>query len=170
MWRTPRVRFRAALLFLLYVNDIQHCSRKLKFFLFADDTNVLYSHENFKTLEFIVNSELNNLSNWLNSNKLTLNIMKANFVIFRPYQNKLNYLPQISIFDNDNNKNIALEHKNCIKFLGLSIDENLSWKNHIHTLTTKISKTVGLLVKVRHIVPNRTLEFLIFISLSLLLI
>ena len=129
----------------------------LIFFLFADDTNVLYSHENLKTLEFIVNSELNNLSNWLNSNKLSLNIMKTNFVIFCPYQKKFNYLLQISIFDSDKNKNVALEHKNCIKFLGLLIDENLSWKNHIHTLTTKISKTVGLLAKVRHIVPNRTL-------------
>ena len=47
----------------------------LIFFLFADDTYVLYSDENLKTLEIIVNSELNNLSNnyWLNSNKLTLN-------------------------------------------------------------------------------------------------
>ena len=92
-----------------------------------------FSHENLKTLEFILNSELNNLSNWLNSNKLTLNIMKTNFVIFCPYQNKLNYVPQISIFDNDKNKNDALDHKNCIKFLGLLIDENLSWKNHIHS-------------------------------------
>ena len=112
---------------MLYVNDIQHCSRKLFFFfLFADGTNVLYSHENLKTLKFIVNSDLYNLSNWLNSNKLMLNIMKTNFVIFRPYQKKHNYLPQISIFDNDKNKNVALEHKNCIKFVGLLIDENLS--------------------------------------------
>ena len=37
------------------------------------------------------------------------------------------------------------------------IDENLSWKDHIHTLTTKISKTVGLIAKLRHIVPNQTL-------------
>ena len=78
----------------------------LIFFLFADDTYILYSNENLKTLEIIVNSELNNLSNnyWLNSNKLTLNIMKTNFVIFRSYQKKLNYLPQISIFDNDKNE------------------------------------------------------------------
>ena len=153
----PQGSVLGPLLFLLYVNDIQHCSTKLNFFLFADDTNVLYSHENLKTLELIVNAELNNLCNWLNSNKLTLNIQKTNFVIFHPYQKKLNYLPQISIFDNEKNKNVALEHKNCIKFLGLLIDENLSWKNHIHTLTTKISKTVGLLAKVRHILPKRTL-------------
>lgn len=76
------------LLFLLYVNDIQHCSRKLKFFLFAGDANVLYSHENLKSLELIVNAELNNIFNWLNSNKLALNIKKTNFVIFRPHQKK----------------------------------------------------------------------------------
>ena len=69
---------------LLYVNDIQYCSRKLKFFLFADDTNVLYSHENFKTLELIVNIELNNLFDWLTANKLALNRKQSNFVIFPP--------------------------------------------------------------------------------------
>ena len=51
------------LLFLLYVNDIQYCSRKPKFFLFADDSNVLYSHDNLKTLQLIVNTELHNLLN-----------------------------------------------------------------------------------------------------------
>ena len=76
--------------------------------------------------------------------------MKKKNFIFHPLQKKLNYLPQINIFDNEQNKN-------CIKFLGLLIDENLSWKDHIHTLTTKISKTVGLIAKLTHIVPNQTL-------------
>ena len=153
----PQGSVPGPLLFLLYVNDIQYCSRKLKFFLFADDTNVLYSHENFKTLELIVNVELNNLFNWLTANKLTLNRKKSNFVIFHPYQKRLNYLPQVDIFDNEENKNVTLEHKNCIKDLGLLIDENLSLKNHIYTLKTKISKTVSLIAKLGHIIPNRTL-------------
>ena len=153
----PQGSVLGLLLFLLYINDIQHCSRKLEFFLFAVDTNVPYSHENFKTLELIVNVELNNLFNSLTANKLTLNRKKSNFVIFHPYQKRLNYLLQVDIFDNEENKNVTLEHKNCIKDLGLLIDENLSLKNHIYTLKTKISKTVSLIAKLGHIIPNRTL-------------
>ena len=110
----PQGSVLGPLLFLLYVDDIQYCSRKLNFFLFADDTNVLYSHTNLKALELIVNIELNKLFNWLTANKLTLNRKKSNFVIFHPYQKKLNYLPQINIFGNEENKNVTLEHKNCI--------------------------------------------------------
>ena len=97
------------------------------------------------------------MTNRLTANKLTLNRKKSNFVIFRPYQKRLNYLPQVNIFNDEENKNVTLEHKNCIKCLGLLIDENLGWKNHIYTPTTKINKTVGLIAKLRHIVPNRTL-------------
>ena len=95
--------------------------------------------------------------NWLTSNKLSLNIKKSNYVIFRPYQKKLNYDPQVNIFDNESNKKVTLERKNFIKYLGLLIDENLSWKTHIHSVANKISKTIGLIARLRHIVPTCTL-------------
>ena len=81
----PQGSVLGALLFLLYINDIQYCSSKLQFFLFADDTNGLYA---LKTLELTVNAELHNLYNWLTSNKLSLNIKKSNYVIFRPVPKK----------------------------------------------------------------------------------
>ena len=81
------------LLFLLYINDIQYCSSKLQFFLFSDDTSALYAHKDFKTLELTVKAELHNFYNWLTPNKLSLNIKKSKYVIFRPYQKKLNYDP-----------------------------------------------------------------------------
>ena len=89
------------LLFLLYVNDIHQCSNKLKFYLFADDNNILYADKNLKSLENIVNIELQNLHEWLTSNKLTLNTSKTNFVIFHPYHKKVTYQPSLYMFDNE---------------------------------------------------------------------
>ena len=150
----PQGSVLGPLLFLLYVNDIQYCSNKLKFFLFADDTNVLYADKDLKSLELIVNAELYNLYNWLNCNKLTLNIKKSNFVVFHPHQKKLNYSPRIRIFDISRNENVTLERKDVIKYLGLLIDENLSWKNHINNIANKISKIIGIIAKLRHYIPS----------------
>ena len=61
-------------LFLLYVNNIQISSDKFNFYLFADDTNILYANKNLKSLGPIVNQELRKLYVWLIANKLTLNI------------------------------------------------------------------------------------------------
>jgi len=58
-------------MFLLYLNDIQESSDKLKFFLFADDMNAVYADKNLKSLETTVNQELSKLFDWLTANKLT---------------------------------------------------------------------------------------------------
>ena len=95
----PQGSVLGPLLFLIYINDIQKCSEKLQFFLFADDTNILYADSNLKSLEDIVNLELRKLCDWLTANKLTLNIKKTNFVIFCPAQRKLTFQPNITIFN-----------------------------------------------------------------------
>ena len=101
------------------------------FFLVADVTNAVYADTNLKSLKSTVNQELCKLFDWLTANKLTLNIKKTNFVIFRPAQRKLTYHPKIMIFDNDQNKNVALECKEFVSYLGTIIDNNLTWKHHI---------------------------------------
>ena len=85
-----------------------------------------------------------------------MNTEKSNLVIFRPKQKKIYYLPQISIFDSEKNRRISLEHKSYIKYLGVLIDENLSWKNHLDCVT-EISKTTGMIAKLRHFVPSSVL-------------
>ena len=111
---------------MLYVNDIHKCSDKLKFYVFADDANILYANKNVKALEITLIAELQKLHDWLTANKLALNIKKQNFAIFYSYQKRLAYQPKIFIFDNEKNRNVTLESKVYIKYLGVLIDKNPS--------------------------------------------
>mgnify|MGYP000037758894 FL=1 len=69
---------------------------------------MLYVDKNLKSLETIVNFELPNVYDWLIANKLSLNIKKSNFVIFRPRQKKLNYEVSLKVFDYHNNTYIYI--------------------------------------------------------------
>lgn len=153
----PQGSVLGPLLFLLYINDITYCSKLLKFHLFADDCNLLYANKCQKTLETTVNKELENLQIWLAANKLTLNSKKSNFVIFCSSRKKLNLNICLKIFDNNSGEKTNLERKKYVKYLGLLIDENLSWKHHIDFLGAKISRTIGLLSKLRYFLPTSTL-------------
>ena len=137
--RVPQGSVLGPLPFLLYMNDIQESSDKLSFYLFVDDTNILFANKNLKSFEFDVNHKLNKVYDWLIANKLTFNIKKSNFVILCPAQRKLSYQPKIVIFDNKQNKKVAPEHKDYVKYLRILIDKNLSWKHLTDHIIIKVS-------------------------------
>jgi len=147
----PQGSVLGPLLFLLYINDISAISKTLQFHLFADDTNILYSNKCLKSLEKKMNDELKKLYEWLITNKLTLNIKKSNFVIFSSLRKKVHYEVNLKI------NCVPLENKNYVKYLGILLDSNLTWKPHIDLISDKISKIIGLISKLRHFVPTATL-------------
>ena len=104
------------LLFFLYINDLPNISKILDFYLFADDTNIYYEDVSLQVLEKKVNKELKKLNLWLNMNRLSLNVMKTNFVIFNPYNKPLKHNVTIII------NRIALKESDHIKYLGVMID------------------------------------------------
>ena len=137
----PQGSILGPLLFILYVNDICNVSEQLKLILFADDTSVFMSNTDLNVLQQKFTTELNKLVNWLEINRLVLNIKKTNFMIF---SNKKNInVDSVSI----KIKNIPIQHVSHVKFLGVTIDENLSWNQHIGAICNRLSKNIGILYK-----------------------
>ena len=147
----PQGSVLGPLLFLIYVNDLPNISDKLKFFLFADDTNIYYDSEDLIELEKTVNQELRKLSQWLNINRLALNVGKTNFVIFRA--NKKVYHNVTLILNRK-----AIEQKDHVKYLGVLMDEHLNWKKQIANVTKKISRGIGILAKLRSYLDPKLLR------------
>jgi len=111
-------------------------------------------------MDYMVNAELSNIYDWLTTNKLSLNIKKSYFVIFRPRQKELNYKVNLTVFDYQTNTYISLERKNYANNLGVLIDEAFSWKYHVVHLASKISKNIiGIIARLRHFVPLATLPY-----------
>ena len=75
---------------------------------------ILYADKNLNSLETVVNKELMLVCEWLNSNELTLNLIKTNYVIFRPYQKKQSYQVSLKVFDNNTKISLKLSLKNLL--------------------------------------------------------
>ena len=136
----PRGSILGPIFFLLYINDIANISKLVDLILFADDTSIFFSHKDLNYLNNVVNRELRKLSDWFIVNKLSLNLTKTKFMIFKPRQKTRHPDVQLTL------KNRSIEQQvNETVFLGVILDETLSWKSHISHVANKISKSIGII-------------------------
>ena len=84
----PQGSILGPLFLLQYINDIQNCSKIISIILFADDTNIFYSNSCLKTLNKIIQLEIDKISDWLNVNKLSINTTKTKFIFYLDLQKK----------------------------------------------------------------------------------
>ena len=108
----------------------------------------------------MANKELKSVKRWLNVNRLSLNISKTNYIIFHSTAMKIPEDTSIKIGRK------RLTKAKYIKFLGLLLHENLSWKFHLSELSKKLARTCGIFFKIRSLLPTSTL---ILVSNSLFL-
>ena len=152
----PQGSILGPLLFLIYINDLCQVSNILDMILFADDTNIFYSHKDPNFLNTVVNTELDTLSSWFQANRFSINVKKSNFVIFKSAQNRQNL--DFSFFI-DNNKIDRVEE---VMFLGVILDQTLNWKSHIHNVARKFSKSLGVIYKASFCLNEASLRTLYF--------
>jgi hypothetical protein len=149
----PQGSVLGPILFLLYINDIANSTKAGNLTLFADDSALFYACNNKNQLEKIINEDLKNISQWLISNRLTLNVLKSNFVVFGQ-KNKL----ALSISLN----NVPLEQKDCVKYLGIYLDHKLSWNHHIDIVKKKLSSAISIIYKLRYFVSPDILKHIYY--------
>ena len=135
----PQCSILGPLHFLLYINDLCKVSTVLDM-IFAD-TNIVYSHKDPDYLMETMYSELKKLTNSFQANKVSINVKKSNFVIFKPRQKGQTLDLTFTI------SNRTIKRVDEVVFLGVILDEHLSWKSHIHNVTRKVSKAIGIIYK-----------------------
>ena len=153
----PQGSIYGPLLFLIYINGMHHAMKFSTIYRFADDTNLLYSCKYFKILRKSLNTDLALLYEWLCANRLSLDASKTEFIVFQPLCHKANHERLI----------LKLHHSKLfeaskIKYLGLILDNKLSWKWHIAELSKKLSSDLGMLYKIRNFCPLPVLRSLYF--------
>ena len=155
----PQGSVLGPLLFNILINDILKAASKFKVIMYADDTTLVSQLENFgplndiNTLEQELNREISKVNTWLMSNKLILNVAKSKFMIFFKHPRTI---PKLSISINGN----PAEQVTNFNFLGFTLDQNISWNDHISKISIKVARVIGIMNKLKHIFPHQILQTL----------
>ena len=132
------------LLFILYINDLPDRILHCKVFLYADDTALYYAADNSRTIEDVLNTEMQNVSDWFMTNKLTLNSKKTKAMIFGTSK-RLKAIPPLDIRCGDD----QIEQVSVFKYLGVLLDSTLSFSEHIEYVCKKVNMRLSILGRTR---------------------
>ena len=158
----PQGSILGPLLYLLYVNDISK-STQGHILSFADDTSMYISDSNIENLYRRANIAMDDLYDWFCANRLSLNPKKTKFIVIKPFQRHY-YCTNLSVCVN----NVPLMQigssfgEKSTKFLGIHIDESLSWRHHVNYVNNKISRALYAIKQVKHFLPIESLHTLYF--------
>lgn len=134
----------SATLFLIYINGIMKLTLKSKIQLYADDGLMIFSADSFEELVNDMTQDVEKIQNWCDNNQLKMN---------RNHKN----IPNDEHFIGLNYKNQLIKREKSLNYLGLTIDENMSWNEQVNKLKEKIIPISFAIYRARKIIPRKLL-------------
>ena len=134
------------LLFLLFINDLPLYTSNVFIDMYADDTTLYYIHTSQETIERNLQIALNELNIWCKNNGMVLNTAKTKVMLITTKQKRNGIVNDIIELKYNND---PLQTITNGKILGVFVDNNLSWSEHVKHITKKIASNVWLLSKIK---------------------